>query len=100
HHDLVPSGERIVEFERAILDQLRIEAPIGAEIDVLEENAEHRWRNRRTRVGGIDRDHGRVSLLLARKPDGKEGKQKHSERDLFTLRRPMIKPSSEHVYRW
>jgi len=41
----VPAGQFLIEFEGAVLDEFGIESAIGPEVDVLEENAEHRGRN-------------------------------------------------------
>ncbi len=38
---LVPSGERLIELERTILDQLGVEPAVGGKIDVFKEYAEH-----------------------------------------------------------
>ena len=61
----MPSGERLVEFEGAVLDALGIESAVGGEVDVFEENAEHRRRDSCSGMGGIDRDHGRTRLIFA-----------------------------------
>ncbi len=50
----LPSLKRIIEFERAVLDFLRIKTSIGTEIDILEEKTVHRLRNFRTLFGRID----------------------------------------------
>ncbi len=64
-HVGVPSGERLVEFEGAVLDALGIKSAVGGEVDVFEENTEHRRRDSCSGMGGIDRDHGWTRLILA-----------------------------------
>ena len=50
----VPAHPRVLEFEGTVLDHLGIEATIGSEVDVLEEDAVHRWLDYGTRSGGLD----------------------------------------------
>jgi hypothetical protein len=50
----LPALQRIREFERAVLDQLRIQASVRSEVDVFEEDAVHRRLNRRARLGKVD----------------------------------------------
>ncbi len=53
---LLPAHERLRELEGPVLDPLRIEAAVGGEVDVLEEDAVHRRGDRRARLVGRDRD--------------------------------------------
>src|SRR5438046_10286597 len=64
--DGVPSRQRLVELERAILDPLGVESAIGAIVDVFEENAEHGWRDGSPRVGSINRAYCCPLLALTR----------------------------------
>src|SRR4029077_8738987 len=64
-HHLMPAGQRLLELERPILDELRIESAIGSEVDVFKKNAEHRGRDRGPRMRSIDGDDGRTLLVLA-----------------------------------
>ncbi len=55
---LLPAHERFRELERAVLDLLRIEAAVGGEVDVLEEDAVHGRGDRHARLIGRHRDLG------------------------------------------
>ena len=50
----VPTHPRVLEFEGTVLDHFGIEAAIGSEVDVLEEDAVHRWLDHGTRLCGLD----------------------------------------------
>ena len=50
----IPSHPWILKFERAVLDHFGIEAAIGSEVDVLEEDAVHRGLDHCTRLGRLD----------------------------------------------
>src|SRR6266576_2177189 len=78
--DGVPSRQRLVELERAILDPLGVESAIGAKVDVFEENAEHGWRDGSPRVGRINRDDCCTLLALNRTGNGYEDKGQECER--------------------
>ena len=54
----MPGEERITIFERAILDELGVESAVGAVVDVLEEDAVQRRRDRSAGRLDVDRDAG------------------------------------------
>jgi hypothetical protein len=50
-----PAVQRLRELERTVLDALGVEAAIGGEVDVLEEHAIHRRRDRWTGTREVER---------------------------------------------
>ena len=50
----LPSHERVVKLERAVLDLLRVKTSVGGEVDVLEEEAVHCLWYRNTFFSGVD----------------------------------------------
>ena len=52
-----PPVQRLRELERPVLDPLGIEPPVGSEVDVLEEDSEHRRRDGRTGPAEVERHH-------------------------------------------
>ncbi len=69
---LLPAHERLGELERAVLDPLRIEAPVRREVDVFEKDAVERGRDWRARLPDADLE------CLSRTIDGAARHYRHS----------------------
>ena len=50
----LPSHERVVKLERAVLDLLGVKTSVGGEVDVLEEETVHCFRYRNTFFSGVN----------------------------------------------
>jgi hypothetical protein len=84
--NLMPAGERVRKLEGAILDELRVKAAVGSEVDVFEEDAEERGRDGRAGVGGVDGDDNGSLLGLGQKPERGERERDGGEDEFFKHR--------------
>ena len=75
----VPACQFLVEFEGAILDELGIKATVGAEVDVFEKDPEHRGRNFRSGMAGVNCDDCRARWCLNARGDGDEDNRQESD---------------------